>query len=110
VGGIEKKTGGGYSKLSTDMLIAILLKIDEDSQISLKDLVYFNKEKFDIDTSISAIHRALDKMNIIWKNVVQIPIEWNMKLSYPELNMSELSLLYQYLLLCILMSRVIIWV
>jgi len=53
------------------------LKIEENHQITLHQLVEAVEQKFNIETSISGIDRALSKLDITWKNVYPIPVDWN---------------------------------
>src|SRR4051794_25718351 len=45
--------------------------------MTLKKMVKELLDTLKIDTSTSAVDRALSKMDISWKNVLTIPFDWN---------------------------------
>jgi hypothetical protein len=59
------------------VLIFILYRLEENSQLTLLELVNQCQENFQIETSEDAVRRALEKMQITWKNVLPIPESWN---------------------------------
>lgn len=71
------KKRGRRSNISVDALIRILDAIEEDATITLKELVQLLKTEMDIDTSKTAIHDKLEKLEYSYKNVLPIPINWN---------------------------------
>jgi hypothetical protein len=60
-----------------DILVYCLDEISKDSQITLKELVQKLKDEKNIETSKSALKRALDAMDVTWKTIVKIPVNWN---------------------------------
>jgi len=54
-----------------------LTELEHNSQLTLAELVSKVEEKFHIETSISAIHNSLSKMDVTWKNILPVPAEWN---------------------------------
>jgi len=68
---------GRHSPLSVDVLVGVLLKLEQEATVSLVELVNYIKTTFNVDTSTSALDRALKSMDITWKNVVEIPVDWN---------------------------------
>jgi len=73
----KPKKHGRKSSLHVDILIYLCLQLEEDSQLTIQQLVTEVESKFKIETSTSAIDRALEKMDITWKNVLLIPLDWN---------------------------------
>lgn len=73
---LKKKTGP-KSVLTNDILAFVLLELENDSKITLKTLVEKIKEEKQAETSISALDRALKSMEITWKSILKIPINWN---------------------------------
>ena len=65
------------SPLNADVLIFLVTRLEENSQLTLKELVQEVETKFNIETSESALNHALEKMGISWKNVLPIPVDWN---------------------------------
>lgn len=59
------------------MLVFLLSQIEANSQITLDNLATLVQEKFQIQISVSSIHRALEKMDVTWKNILPIPVNWN---------------------------------
>jgi transposase len=72
-----KKKRGRHSPLSMQSLVHLLTRIESDSQLTLQKMVLDLKEKFGIESSTSAIDRALKKLSIMWKTVLPIPVDWN---------------------------------
>lgn len=72
-----KKKRGRKSPLTEEILIFILSRLEENSQLTLRDMVKMCEETFQIQTSEDAISHALEKMQITWKNVLPIPSNWN---------------------------------
>lgn len=68
---------GRKSPITINALLHLLMELEDNSTLTLKAMVQETKKTFDIDTSTSAIDRALDKMEISWKNVMPIPYDWN---------------------------------
>jgi transposase len=56
------------------MLVFLLSQIEANSQITLDNLATLVQEKFQIQISVSSIHRALEKMDVTWKNILPIPV------------------------------------
>jgi transposase len=71
------KKRGRRPSLSVETLAFILSELERDSQLTLQSIVASVEKKFKIETSASSIDRALTKMNITWKNVLPIPVDWN---------------------------------
>jgi len=71
------KRRGRRSPLTMEAIIGILIKLEQESTLSLVDFVNYVKDTFNISTSTSAIDRKLQAMDITWKNVVEIPVDWN---------------------------------
>ena len=82
------------SVLTPEALIFLLTLIEENSQLTIQDLVNQLKEKLGIDISVSSLDRALAKMEITWKNVLPIPVSWNT----PEVLKSRAEFVAQNLL------------
>ena len=59
------------------MLVFLLSQIEANSQITLDNLATLVQEKFQIQISVSSIHRALEKMDVTWKNIFPVPVNWN---------------------------------
>jgi transposase len=68
---------GRKSPITVEMLIYMLLELEQDSQLTLLQLVEKVESKFQIQTSTSALDRVLKKCEVTWKNVLPIPLEWN---------------------------------
>jgi len=63
--GLQYKSGRGRrSHVSSSKRIVIKEWIEEDPSITLKEMVINLKDKFDVTTSISAIHRILKKLGL----------------------------------------------
>jgi len=71
------KKRGRKSPLTVDVLVFILDELEKNSQLSLRELINRVESHFPIETSTSAIDRALTAMDISWKNVLRIPESWN---------------------------------
>lgn len=65
------------SPLTEAILLQILCLIDEDCTVSLRDIVKIVKDRFNTQTSKSAVDRALRSMDITWKTVSKVPVVWN---------------------------------
>jgi len=68
---------GRKTPLTGDVLVYILGKLEQNSQLTLEEIKNSVETMFHIETSTTAIERALQKMNITWKNVLLIPSNWN---------------------------------
>jgi len=68
---------GRKTPITIDAIIHLLVAIEKNSVMTLKNMVLELKEKFNIDSSVSAIDRALSQMDITWKNVLKVPFSWN---------------------------------
>jgi transposase len=51
--------------------------LEANSQLTLEQLVAKIHDQFGVETSVTALHRALKQLSITWKNVLPIPIDWN---------------------------------
>jgi transposase len=71
------KKHGRKSPISAAVLVFILLELEKDSQLTLDQMVQKVETEFSIESSTSAIDRALSAMDISWKNTLPIPIDWN---------------------------------
>jgi transposase len=69
------KKRGRKSLLTAKVLLFALEYIEENPQLILKQIVAKVSEVLNIDTSISAMKNALDKMEITCKNILPIPID-----------------------------------
>ena len=61
------------SPLTIDIVILMLTLLEKNSQLTLKEMVVILDEK-GIETSTSALNRALHRIKITWKNVTPIPL------------------------------------
>jgi len=61
------KRRGRRSPLTMEAIIGILIKLEQESTLSLVDFVNYAKDTFNISTSTSAIDRKLQAMDITWK-------------------------------------------
>lgn len=71
------KKRGRKSEITPDALVHLLLLLEDDSTITLKQMVDILEKDLHITTSTSALDRAFSKMDITWKNVLTIPYDWN---------------------------------
>ena len=71
------KKKGRKSQITSEMLVFLLSQIEANSEITLDNLATLVQEKFQIQISVSSIHRALEKMDVTWKNILPIPVNWN---------------------------------
>ena len=74
---LNKKQRGRKSNITTTALTHLFSKLEEDSTLTLKQMVDILKSDFDIDSSTSGIDRCLSKFAFAWKNVLPIPDTWN---------------------------------
>jgi len=51
--------------------------LEQNSQLTLEELIHRISEQFSVDSSTTALHRALKLLNVTWKNILPIPIDWN---------------------------------
>jgi len=51
--------------------------LEQNSQLTLEQLVTEIHNRFQVDTSTTALHRALKLLTVTWKNVLPLPIDWN---------------------------------
>lgn len=72
-----KRKRGATSKLTVEMLVDLLLFLEEQPGLTLKKMVEFIEDRFKVSTSITAVDRALRKMDITWKSATTIPSKWN---------------------------------
>lgn len=68
---------GRKTPLNPQILSFILMEIEKDSQITLADIVENVEKEFHIQTSDTAIDRALRNMEVTWKNVLPMLECWN---------------------------------
>eukprot|EP01114_Cavostelium_apophysatum_P013413 TRINITY_DN3246_c0_g1_i3.p1 TRINITY_DN3246_c0_g1~~TRINITY_DN3246_c0_g1_i3.p1 ORF type:complete len:346 (-),score=65.70 TRINITY_DN3246_c0_g1_i3:52-1089(-) len=73
----QPKKRGRKSELTPDALIFLLLQLEDESTLTLKEMVEILRKDLDITTSTSALDRAFNAMEITWKNVLPIPFNWN---------------------------------
>eukprot|EP01112_Ceratiomyxa_fruticulosa_P023632 TRINITY_DN912_c0_g1_i1.p1 TRINITY_DN912_c0_g1~~TRINITY_DN912_c0_g1_i1.p1 ORF type:complete len:547 (+),score=142.39 TRINITY_DN912_c0_g1_i1:136-1776(+) len=71
-----KKKRGRKSNLTIEAIIFLLLLLEEDSTITLKEMERRLEEK-GIPTSITALQKAFSRMEVTWKNTLPIPYDWN---------------------------------
>jgi transposase len=74
---LPPKKRGRKSPLHMDALIYILFQLEANSTLSLAQLVVEVQARYNVETSTSAIDRALKQMDITWKNILSIPADWN---------------------------------
>jgi transposase len=74
---LHKKRRGHQSPITPSMLTWLLLELEQNSQVTLEEMVYKIENKFNVNTSASALERMLKRMAITWKNVVPILEDWN---------------------------------
>ena len=72
-----KKRGRKSPLDNGSILLLILKKLEKNSQITLKELKLELENEQGFITSISALDRALSKMDITWKVAMKIPVDWN---------------------------------
>lgn len=65
------------SPITEQVLLTILLLLDEDSTLSLRDIVNILRDVHNVQTSKAAVDRAFNAMQITWKNTCKIPTAWN---------------------------------
>lgn len=68
---------GRESPITVEMLTYLLLELDKNSQLTLNDMVTMLETKYHIETSTSAVDRALKKCEVTWKNVLSMLVDWN---------------------------------
>lgn len=68
---------GRKSPITADVLVHLLCRLEANSQLTLQALTTEVEQRFNIETSISAITHALDRLTVTWKNVLTIPTVWN---------------------------------
>ena len=52
-------------------------QLEQDSILPLASLVHYIQETFQFTTLISTLDHVLQLMDVTWKNVVKVPINWN---------------------------------
>ncbi|WAQ89224.1 hypothetical protein PtA15_10A648 [Puccinia triticina] len=68
---------GPKSKITSDILVSILLHLEEDPKSTLSDLAKLVKDEFDVQISTPAIHKTLKSVDVTWKTVTPVPRKWN---------------------------------
>jgi len=72
----KKKKRGAHPKLSGETLLAILDWIEDDSGVTLKEIVS-RLFGIGIQVSISTVHKYFKQLDVSYKNVLKIPFNWN---------------------------------
>ena len=65
------------SKFTDEMKTDLLHQLDQKSSTTLAEMVCFIKERFDVRVSTQAISNLIHDMDILWKQVTNIPASWN---------------------------------
>lgn len=72
-----KKKRGRKTPLTFEILTFVMDKLERDSQLTLKAMTRMIEEEKDVITSPEALSKALQKLDITWKNVLPILECWN---------------------------------
>ena len=70
----KKKRPG---KFTEEMKTELLHELDQKSTTTLPEMASFIKGKFDVKVSPQAISNLIHNMDILWKQVTNIPSSWN---------------------------------
>jgi transposase len=65
------------SKFTDDMKTELLLELDQKSTTTLPEMVAFIEDRFDVKVSTQAVSNLIHDMDILWKQVTNIPAAWN---------------------------------
>lgn len=71
------KKRGNPSTVTEEHLLWIVSELDRDSTKTLKELVEQLQQEHGVEVSQQTIESKLHQMDITWKNVLKIPVDWN---------------------------------
>lgn len=71
------KKRGRKTPLTLEILTFVLSLLEVESQLTLKELVIKIELHYPIQTSVSALDKALKKLDVTWKNVLPMLTSWN---------------------------------
>lgn len=72
-----QKKRGRKSPLTEEVMIWLLRQIEEKSYLTIEEMKGLVEKHFQLETSKSAIERALLSYDVTWKCILPIPVNWN---------------------------------